>query len=525
MQYYSAADNVPGLEHRRPLNVLYIEDDLALGLLMKTALENYGDTVETALTGEEGLKLYKTGNFDIVAIDYQLPDMTGIDIGRKILLETPDMPLIMITGRGNERLASEALKLGFVEYLVKDDADVFLELVPSIVEHCWNRQLEAERLRSTQEQLSEVTGRFEHIVQLSPDGVILISENEVVYANAAMDGLFGDAKASDLIGCTLSSLIPEDASDGLADTVERVIEAKTPRETIQIQIEAPDENKRYLDIAAGYCEFSGKPAAQMVVRDVTEEKLIAEELRVAKVNADLANKAKSDFLSSMSHELRTPMNAILGFSQLLLLDSKSPISDQQRKNVGQILQSGEHLLSLIDDLLDLAKIESGKFHIAMDHQDIIPLIDEAVAMMTPSSSARGIAISIDAGAIEGAANDPAHAWVDPTRFRQIMVNLISNAVKYNKDDGQINIALTTDTPETIRISVQDTGIGIPDELAVDLFEPFNRLGAEASSIEGTGIGLPITKKLIELMGGSVGYESTSGVGSTFWVEVSTTEKQ
>jgi len=508
-----------GAGHRRPLNVLYIEDDLAIGLLMKMAVEKHGDRAEIALTGKEGLRLHRTGLYDIVAIDFQLPDMTGIDIGRQILLETPDMPLIMITGRGNERLASEALKLGFVEYLVKDDADVFLELVPSIIEHCWRRHVETDRLRSTQDLLSEVTDRFEGLIRLSPDGIMVVSDGMIAYANPAMDGVFGDRLAADLLETELSSVVHPDIETQIMDVVDRVIDQRIPRETIQIQNNLENGETRYLNISAGYCEFAGEPAAQMVVHDVTADKLIAEELRQARDAADLANRTKTEFLSSMSHELRTPMNAILGFSQILLLDKAQPISDRQRQNVEHILQGGEHLLSLINDLLDLAKIESGSLQIDGQSHDLIPLIDEAVDMTSPSPESRGITISRNYLHSSESNTAAFQALVDSTRFKQIIVNLMSNAVKYNTEKGRIDIAVNTPAPDTVRVSIQDTGNGIPEEMADCLFEPFNRLNAEGSSIEGTGIGLPITKKLIELMGGTVGYESVVGQGSTFWVDV------
>lgn len=507
---------------RPPLHILYIEDDLAIGQLMKTIGELNGDIVEIAHTGEEGLNLYDTVPFDIIVIDYHLPDMTGIDIGRKILMKSPDAVLVMITGRGNERLASEALNLGFIEYLVKDDSNVFLELVPSVIEHCWRRQVEIRHLRQTRELLSEVTNRFEGLIQLSPDGLMVISGGKVVFANPAMDGVFGHKNARDLIGEDISGVVRSDAAEGIRKFVDHIIHGKLPRETFQIQNIAESGNICYLDIAAGYCEFSGAPAVQMVVHDITESKLIEEELRLAKESADQASRAKSDFLSSMSHELRTPLNAVLGFSQLLLLDTHNPISDVQRSNVQHVIRGGEHLLALIDDLLDFAKIEAGYLKVDMEACDVAPLINEAITMVSPLSQERGI--TIDATNTTQITGMP-QAWIDPNRFRQVMVNLLSNAVKYNGNNGDVFITMEHTTPENIRISVRDTGAGIADDLEHELFEPFNRLNAEVSTIQGTGIGLPITKKLMELMGGNIDYESSVGVGSTFWVDVSVAKSQ
>jgi len=505
---------------RRPLNILYIEDDAAIGLLMKTVVELHGDRVDVVSTGKEGLKLFETGQFDIVVIDYQLPDMTGIEIGRNILMESRDVPLIMVTGRGNERLASEALNLGFTEYLVKDDSDVFLELVPSVIEHCWKRKIEKNQFRETRDLLTEVSDRFESLIQLSPDGLMVISEEKVVYANPAMDYVFGDVRSANLFGKKIQDLAPPDTAATISECLDQTVSQKLAKKTIQINVSGLNGSMRSLDISAGYCEFSGVPAVQMVVHDVTESKVIEEELRVAKVTADGANRAKSDFLSSMSHELRTPLNAVLGFSQLLLLDQKDPISETHRSNVALIMRSGEHLLTLIDDLLDFSTIEAGRLTVSLEPHDLEPLINDAVGMIEFQAIGRGISIQTT--------NPPAHegsplALIDPNRFRQVMVNLISNAVKYNKDNGTIFISVAFHTPKSIRVSVRDTGMGIPGDLETDLFEPFERLNAEKKAIQGTGIGLPITKRLIELMGGRIGFESVLNIGSTFWVDVSVAE--
>ncbi|MDH3335305.1 MAG: ATP-binding protein, partial [Rhodospirillaceae bacterium] len=234
---------------------------------------------------------------------------------------------------------------------------------------------------------------------------------------------------------------------------------------------------------------------------------------VEKDAAEAANKAKSEFLSSMSHELRTPLNAILGFTQILATDPDAPLNDDQKESLHQIERGGEHLLGLINDILDLSKIEAGKLHVSMEAVDPNPVLNQALAMTRELAKNKNISVSCnDAYAKDCIIN------VDRTRFQQVMLNLLSNAVKYNTDNGSIDLLIDSDADGFIRFSVKDSGKGIAPELQDRIFVPFNRLGAEGGEIEGTGIGLTITQRLVEMMGGRMGFESVLGVGSTFWVE-------
>jgi|GEM_PF-2247903 len=253
--------------------------------------------------------------------------------------------------------------------------------------------------------------------------------------------------------------------------------------------------------------------AVVVFHDLTKRKENERLLLKAKEEADRANQAKSDFLSSMSHELRTPLNAILGFSQLMEFNPKEPLLDGQKDAVRQIKKGGTYLLELINQVLDLAKIEAGKLDLEIVDCDIRDVIEECVLLAESMAHERGVTIEVEA---------LPHAKTvraDYTRTRQILLNLLSNGVKYNRDDGKLTVKYTDAANGMLNISISDTGIGIPTERRDELFKPFSRLGAETSDIEGTGIGLTITKRLIEAMGGRIGYHSTLNVGSTFWIEI------
>jgi PAS domain S-box-containing protein len=254
-------------------------------------------------------------------------------------------------------------------------------------------------------------------------------------------------------------------------------------------------------------------------RDVTERKRFEQalqetnfQLESAKFAAEKANLAKSDFLSSMSHELRSPLNAILGFAQLL--ESTAPLpSLSQKESITQILQAGWHLLKLINEVLDLAVVESGKVSLSTEPVSLAEVISECQAMMEPQAQQRGISMTfppLDPGCFVQA---------DRTRVKQVLINLLSNAIKYNREHGAVEVQCAATNPERIRISVKDNGAGLCVEKLAQLFQSFNRLGQEARSEEGTGIGLVVSKRLVELMGGIIGVESTVGVGSVFWIEL------
>jgi PAS domain S-box-containing protein len=257
-------------------------------------------------------------------------------------------------------------------------------------------------------------------------------------------------------------------------------------------------------------------------RDVTDrkhnEKALQETniaLEGAKSVAEKANLAKSDFLSSMSHELRSPLNAILGFAQLM--ESASPLpSDSQKENITQILEAGWHLLKLINEILDLSVIEAGRVSLSPESVSLAELMSECQAMMEAQAQQRSIIVTFPRF------DKPVFVRADRTRLKQIVINLLSNAIKYNKEKGTVVVSCTVTAPERIRISVKDTGAGLPPEKLAQLFQPFNRLGQEDGGVAGTGIGLVVTKQLAELMDGIIGVESTVGEGSVFWCELNST---
>jgi len=253
----------------------------------------------------------------------------------------------------------------------------------------------------------------------------------------------------------------------------------------------------------------------LIGTDNSVRKRVEQQLNEAVEAAEKANRAKTDFISSMSHELRTPLNAILGFAQLVESGTPAPTPTQQR-SIEQILKAGWYLLELINEILDLALIESGKLSLSGEPVSLTEVLAECRAMVEQQAQQRGI------GMVFARLESPRFVKADRTRLKQVLINLLFNAIKYNQRGGHVTVACTLRPNDAVRISVRDTGPGLDAEQRAQLFQPFNRLGQESGAEEGTGIGLVVTQRLVHLMGGEIGVDSTPGVGSVFWVEMALT---
>lgn len=249
-------------------------------------------------------------------------------------------------------------------------------------------------------------------------------------------------------------------------------------------------------------------------REIGERRRVQDELSVAREDAERANHAKSEFLSRMSHELRTPLNSILGFGQLLEL---SELDEKQKESTHYIMKAGNHLLDLINEILDISRIEAGTMTMSLEPTSSRDVLEEVLDLMRPIADRQSVSLSADLG-------DGGDTFVtaDRQRLKQVLLNLLGNAVKYNREDGHVRVALHRSS-EWVTVEVRDTGLGIPADRMAQLFVPFDRLGAESSRVEGTGLGLSLSKRLIEIMGGEIGAESVENEGSLFWIKLPVAE--
>ncbi|MCR4304763.1 MAG: response regulator [Gallionella sp.] len=297
----------------------------------------------------------------------------------------------------------------------------------------------------------------------------------------------------------------------LPSVIQRVLrERRTLMEKKQVEAELQQHRLHLEELVAKRTDELAE-ANKHLRQDIVERERVQTELTHAKAEAEKANLAKSNFIARMSHELRTPLNAILGFAQLIETGSPAP-TPTQKSRLNEILQGGWYLLDLINEILDLAVIESGKLSLSLVPVPLIEVMRECQAMIETQAQPRGITMNFlpfDATWLVSA---------DRTRLKQVLINLLTNAIKYNREEGTVEVKCTC-TPERIRISIKDSGVGLPAELQQQLFQPFNRLGQEGGSVEGTGIGLVVTKQLVELMGGKIGVKSIVGAGSEFRFEL------
>jgi PAS domain S-box-containing protein len=351
-------------------------------------------------------------------------------------------------------------------------------------------------------------------VESIQDGVALYdARDELVLCNSTCRQLFANAISGPIVGRKHAELMAAAIEGSLFDLQgeepeafrERLVEYhKNPVGNLDVKTR-DGHSLRMID------RRTLEGGMVSTLWDVTEDvRLVAERERAQKLAED-ASAAKSEFLSSMSHELRTPLNSILGFAQLLQIDKKTPLNERQKEKLEHVLKGGEHLLRLIDDILDLSHIEAGRIMVSPEPVLVSEVLSEVKNALDPMAERAGITLSFQAGAERVVA--------DRTRFAQILINFGSNAVKYGRAGGQAALRVSEPRPGVVRVSVKDDGLGIPYDKQDRLFQPFQRAGQETGPIQGTGIGLAITKRLAELMRGSVGFESTLGVGSEFWVEL------
>jgi hypothetical protein len=314
--------------------------------------------------------------------------------------------------------------------------------------------------------------------------------------------------------------------DGLDAGADDYIAKSPDFEVLTVRLRAQLRRKQYEDENRTNREALVRQKTEEIARQKSEveqkkvDRLLRErnvELEAARDAAEKANRAKSEFLSAMSHELRTPLNAILGFAQLIESDTPPP-SPAQAASLQQILQAGWHLLKLISEILDLAKVESGQVPLSAEAVSLPEVLGECLGLILPQAQQRGVRILPLAGAAAAAAGPPL-VFADRTRLTQVLLNLLSNAVKYNGPEGSIEVAFGGGAPGKVRVSVKDTGAGLAPAEMAQLFQPFNRLAQEQGNEQGTGIGLVVCKRLVELMDGAIGVDSTVGVGSVFWFEL------
>lgn len=400
----------------------------------------------------------------------------------------------------------------------------FQEISASIMKHVKELKQLNDSLEERTRQVEQLAQEQRIILSTIPIGASFLKERVVQAANPAFDTIMG-YQHGETIGMNTLELYPD------RQTYERVGAAAYATVAAGGTYTTESLMKRK-DGSLFWCSIMGQAVNPQkledgsiwMLQDITErkrsEQMLLEsnrQLEEAREQAEAANRAKSEFLSRMSHELRTPMNAIVGFTQLLEDSPDHPLSEDQRDSLHEISTAGAHLLELINEILDLARIESGRLVLSLEPLELGELCRECLSLLTPLAEQRDIALS-------AAIPPELRLLADRRRLRQVLLNLISNGIKYNREAGTVDISCIVTTGSLVRIMVRDSGSGIDPEFLPRLFHPFERAAAVDGLIEGTGIGLVLAKRLIEAMGGRIGVESSFGSGSIFWVELPLTEQ-
>ena len=371
----------------------------------------------------------------------------------------------------------------------------------------------SERLKQEQEN-RDLEARTRAIVDSAVDGIITISAKGVIETyNHAAETIFGYT-AKEISGQNVNKLMPAPYAQEHDAYIANYLDTKKAK-VIGVGREVIGQRKNGetfpMDLSVAEVKLDETLIFTGIVRDITERKLVEEKLLEAKEDAERANHAKSDFLSRMSHELRTPLNAILGFGQILEMDE---LSSSQNESVHHIIKAGRHLTGLINEVLDIARIESGRQDLSLEPLKIGELLWDVSTLMAPLATERNIHFQ---------APNPGkydiHVIADLQRLKQVLLNLISNALKYNHDTGKVDLFCEEHRDGILRINIRDTGPGIAPDNLKRVFEPFERLDADSKGIEGSGVGLALSKALVEAMGGVLGLDSQLKKGSIFWVEL------
>ena len=426
---------------------------------------------------------------------------------------------------------------------VNDSPAIFQKIVHQLQVHQIELEMQNEELRRTQFELEIARLRYFDLYDLAPVGYCTLSEQGLILEGNLMAAKLFDCSRGDLVNKPMSRFVCKVDQDIYYLHRKRLLSTGAPQ-TCEVRIINNSGEPIWVNLNSSFEKDSdGVPFLRIVITDisarkqaeltlrVTEERYYSEQNRLdrrlkdsnlelmhaiaraeqASAVAEKANRAKSDFLSNMSHELRTPLGTILGFAQLIDTGEPPP-TPMQKRIIEQILRAGWYLLDLINEILDLALIESGALSICLEPVPLFHVLHDCQAMMEPLADKKSVEVifnDIDA---------PFVVLADPTRLKQVLINLLSNAIKYNKPGGSVVINCSAALGR-LRMSVNDSGPGLTPESIAQLFQPFIRLGQENSGEEGTGIGLVMTKRLIELMGGKIGLESTLGEGSKFWVDM------
>ncbi len=505
-------------------NVLIV-DDLPENLMAaEKVIKNLDVNIFKVESGFEALSILMDKNFAVVLLDVQMPDMDGFETATLIRgnNNTKNTPIIFMTAfNKDDKFVFEGYESGAVDYLFKP-------LDPVIVRHKVQIFVELDQQRKALEILLDKRKKSEAKV-IHQNKLILDTVGEgILGLNSDGDIIFINPMASTMLG--------HDVIENSNGNIYQIIPANNPKfDTPSAFLEAIKFGKPLYDQEDQFwnkdgkqypIEFTCNPISTddssngmvVVFKDISERKAIEKAIIKNKEEAEKANNAKSDFLARMSHELRTPLNAIIGFSQYLQRNKDNPLLADQLADVKTIQSAGNHLLFLINEILELSVIESGKMVISQETVSVSQVMKETMDLIRPMSEEMNVEIRDDISK-----GERHYVISDKFRLKQVLLNLISNAVKYNRDDGKVSVFCEEMPDGFLRINIMDNGLGIDDSQKEHMFDAFTRVHSTEKNVDGAGIGLTIAQKIIRAMKGKLDLHSTPGQGSCFYIELPSCE--
>jgi PAS domain S-box-containing protein len=519
-----------------PLKILYVERNKIDIDLTRRHFKQHAVNIRltTVKTADEALDKLAADEWDVLLLDYQLPGINALELIKIIRQERQNtIPIVLVTGQGDEEIALQALKLGASDYVNKGAG--YLYKLPGLLENAYTHA----QFTHKQNELIKSEERFRLLADYTYDWEYWINpDGDYDYISPSVERITGYSTQEFM---SRPDLLFEIVRPDYAEKIQAHLQEEKDLNQPVMTMEFPILNQNGKTIwLAHYCtaifDAQGKYLGRRGNnRDITKRKQMAlalekernqlaqnvemrtEELRLANTELMRVLQTKDEFLANMSHELRTPLTSILGLSELLEMGVRGPLNQEQIESIRTIYQSGEHLLTLINDILDLSKIEAGKFEIEPGFVPVEDICQSGLSLIQGMAYSKGITISYQL-------SDPQlKIWADARRLKQILVNLLSNAVKFTPEGGQVSLEVDLQREQQrVRFIVQDTGIGISQENMDKLFEPFTQLDATLSrKYEGSGLGLALVRKLADLHQGKVFVESEGipGKGSRFTVSL------
>jgi len=495
--------------------ILVIEDDFALNKLIQKKLEKNGYYSFGVTSREEALEELKKKSYDLILIDFLLENYDARSIVTDIRnLYDDTFPFVVMTGNGDERVAVEMMKMGAMDYLIKDTA--FLDLLPTTVNQVLEHIQTKNCLLLSQKELEKSELRYRLLAESTNDMIDKKNENgEFIYVSPVCYAILG-YKEHELLNTSFFKYVHPDDKNSVIEYHEKLIKGSA-KPIIQFRFRNKSKQYVWLETNTKVLRNSSDSLPLELVsvsRDITEQ-INTDNLKKEKEAAELANKAKTEFLANMSHEIRNPMNAIFGMTNTLL---KTSLDEKQKKYINSIRISSSNLMNLINDILDFSKIESKNIEVFNHDFNLKEIVEELIVMWENNAAEKNIKLNYY---IDDKIN--LNLYGDSFKLKQILTNLISNAIKFT-DNGEIKIIVeqhySSPNTEGLKFKVTDTGIGIKKDDFSKLFQLFTQLDSTPSKkYAGTGLGLTIVKRLTELLSGTIDVESKYGKGTSFIIQI------